>query len=298
MYGGMVKITWSLLILFLIACQIPCSYALQQGDLRLWYDEPAERWEEALPVGNGRIGAMIYGDPAHEEIQLNEETIYAGGPNNTADPSKKEVMLKLQELLFAGKYVQAQKLANARASGTGNNGMPYQPVGSLRLECPGHEDYSKYYRDLNIENAVSTVRYQVDGVQYSREYFSSLTDRVGVVRLTADKPGSISCKLSFETPQLHMINTEKNELILAGESTDWENMEGMVEFQAIAKPRLSGGKIEIGERSLTITGADTAVIFISIGTNFKSHKDISGNAAHAARTLPPQAQDYIQTEPP
>ncbi|WP_409070374.1 glycosyl hydrolase family 95 catalytic domain-containing protein [Aliifodinibius sp. S!AR15-10] len=266
-----------------MASPITTDVLAQKSDLKLWYDEPAERWEEALPIGNGRIGAMIYGNPAHEEIQLNEETIYAGGPNNNVAPSQKEVMIQIRELLFEGKYAEAQRLANTKASGTGNNGMPYQLVGSLRLDCPGHDNYSNYYRDLDISDATSSVRYQVDGVEYNREYFSSLTDQVAVVRLTASDPGSINCALNFETPQLHVISTEDDKLFLRGESTDWENMEGNVEFQAIAKPRITGGSIETDEKRLTINGADTATIFISIGTNFKSYKDISGDAEKVAR---------------
>lgn len=276
-------------VLFVLLCLLSVHFAGAQDsvDLKLLYDEPAGRWEEALPIGNGRIGAMIYGRPAHEIIQLNEETVWAGGPNSNVNPAVKKYIPRVRELIFAGKYDEAQKLADSKIQPLGNNGMPYQPVGSLKLEFPGHEDYSYYYRDLNIEDAVSSVTYQVDGVEYRREYFVSLTDQVAIIRLTASKPGSITCNLTFDSPQLHLVETSKGKLILNGESGDRENMEGMVEFQAIVKPELEGGRLITNEKGLSIRGADAATIYISIGTNFKSYDDISGDAAKVA-------QSYLQ----
>src|SRR5699024_7307025 len=179
-------------------------------NLKLWYDEPASRWEEALPIGNGRIGAMIYGRPAQEIIQLNEETVWAGGPNSNVNPAVKEVIPKIRELIFEGKYDEAQKLADQKVVPLGNNGMPYQPVGNLLLEFPGHENYSHYYRELNIENAVSSVTYQVDGVTYRREYFVSLADQVAIIHLTASEPGNITFNLTFDSPQLHLVKTKES----------------------------------------------------------------------------------------
>lgn len=259
------------------------AYAQDQQPLKLWYDEPASRWEEALPLGNGRIGAMVYGKPFREIIQLNEETVWAGGPNNNINPEVKKYIPKVRQLIFAGKYVEAQKLANQKIKPAGNNGMPYQPVGRLMLTFPGHKEYSDYYRELNLEKAVATVSYQVDGVTYRRTYFTSLTDQVAVVHLTASEPSSLTFKLAFDSPQLHLVETEHGKLILKGESGDRENMEGMVEFQAIVKPEIKGGQVITKEEHLMIRGADTATIYISIGTNFINYHDISGDAGKVAQ---------------
>src|SRR5699024_2542833 len=154
----------------------------------------------------------------------------------------------------------------------------YQPVGNLLLEFPGHENYSHYYRELNIENAVSSVTYQVDGVTYRREYFVSLADQVAIIHLTASEPGNITFNLTFDSPQLQLVKTKESQLILNGESGDRENMEGQVEFQAIVKPVLQGGQLITKEESLSIEGANAVTLYISTGTNFKSYNDISGNA--------------------
>ena len=114
---------------------------------KLWYDKPAAVWTEALPLGNGRLGAMVYGNPAIDQVQLNEETIWAGRPNSNANPEALENIPEIRELVFAGKYVEAQELANEKVMSNTNSGMPYQPFGDLRMSFPGHGNYSDYYRN-------------------------------------------------------------------------------------------------------------------------------------------------------
>ena len=151
---------------------------LSAQEYKLWYDRPAQVWTEALPLGNGRLGAMVYGTPATEQIQLNEETIWAGRPNNNANPNALEYIPRIRDLVFAGKYLEAQTLATEKVMAKTNSGMPYQSFGDLRIAFPGHTRYTNYYRELSLDSARTLVRYEVDGVQYRRETITSFTDQV------------------------------------------------------------------------------------------------------------------------
>ena len=139
---------------------------------RLWYDQPAQTWTQALPIGNGVMGGMVFGIPAVEHIQLNEETIWAGQPNNVVNPNAKEALPKVRQLIFEGKYKEAQDLANAQVMPRAvdkNMGMPYQPFGDLYIAMPGHASYTDYERWLDLDNGKSVVRYTVDDVLYERD---------------------------------------------------------------------------------------------------------------------------------
>ena len=123
--------------------------ASAQQDLKLWYNKPSANWNEALPIGNGRLAAMVFGNPGLERIQLNEETVWAGGPHNNVNPDSKQIIPQLRKLIDDKRYVEAQALANAKMSSK-QNGMPYQTVGSLYIKLPWHEAVQDYYRELDI----------------------------------------------------------------------------------------------------------------------------------------------------
>ena len=131
-------------------------------------------------MGNGRLGVMVYGGSGREELQLNEETIWAGGPHNNVSPEALAALPEVRRLIFGGKYDEAFELCDEKFSLHASHGMPYQTAGSLLLDFPGHQACSKFYRDLNLETAVATVRYVVDGVRYEREMFTSFPDQVAV----------------------------------------------------------------------------------------------------------------------
>jgi alpha-L-fucosidase 2 len=141
--------------------------------LKLWYTQPAKQWVEALPVGNGRLGAMVFGDPIKEVIQLNENTVWAGSPYRNDNPDAKEALPEVRRLIFEGKYKEAQDLINQKFISKISNGMPYQTVGNLRLLFPGHENYTGYYRELDIEKAVASSSYIINGTKYKTTIFSS-----------------------------------------------------------------------------------------------------------------------------
>ena len=169
--------------------------------LKLWYEQPAKQWVEALPIGNGRLGAMIYGDPMNEVIQLNENTLWAGQPNRNDNPDAKAALPEVRQLIFDGKYQEAQDLVNKSIITKKSNGMAYQTVGNLKLTFPGHENFSNYYRELNLEKAIAASRYVVNGVKYETSVFSSFPDQVIVARIKADKPGSISFSATMDRPK-------------------------------------------------------------------------------------------------
>jgi alpha-L-fucosidase 2 len=252
------------------------SLSQENSQLKLWYDEPAEKWVEALPIGNGRLGAMVYGDPQEEVIQLNENTVWAGQPNRNDNPEAKEYLPEVQELLFEGKSGEAQGLVNERFISKTSHGMPYQTVGNLKLSFPNHENYSGYYRELDLKNAVTTTRYTVGDIGYETKVFASHPDQVIVVQIKADKPGALNFTATMDRPEGADISTSENgELKLHGKTSDFEGVKGKVEFLAITKIETKGGEIIAEKEALKIQNADSATLFISIASNFKNYKDLS-----------------------
>ncbi|ADY51028.1 Alpha-L-fucosidase [Pseudopedobacter saltans DSM 12145] len=251
----------------------------QQHDktLKLWYDAPSRNWNEALPIGNGRLGAMVFGNPDREKIQLNEETVWSGGPNTNITAESGAAIPKLRQLIFEEKFLEAQALADVDMFPKKNSGMIYQPVGDLLINFPGHAQVEKYYRDLNIEKAVTTVSYRLNGVNYKRETFASFPDQVIIVRLTADKPNKITFNASLTSPQNSAQKIENGKLILTGLTADHEGEKGQIKFETQVKTKVKGGKAELTGSLWKVTNANEAIIYISMATNFVKYNDISGN---------------------
>lgn len=266
------------LCLFILAGS--CTSPNETGDLKLWYDEPASKWVEALAVGNGRLGAMVFGVPGDELIQLNENTIWAGSPNNNDNPEALEALPAIRQMIFEGKYNEAQDLVNARVISKKSHGMPYQTAGNLRLKFDGHDDFTAFYRDLDIERAVATTTYKVGEVSYKREVFSSFSDGVIVIRLTADKPGSIAFKMSMDRPGDVTVKAEADNLLsMSGFTSGFEGVKGdTLAFVVLAKVINEGGELSSDEASVSLANSNSATILVSIGTGFVNYKDISGDA--------------------
>jgi len=251
--------------------------------LKLWYDQPARQWVEALPIGNGRLGAMVYGDPSSDTLQLNEMTVWGGQPHSNDNPDARAALPEVRRLIFAGKYNEAQDLVNQKVISRTSHGMPYQTVGELMLSFPGHESYSEYYRELDITKAVATTRYTVNGVRYERKAFASFPDQVIVVRLTADKPGSIGFTATMGRPaQVTVASKGNDELIMSGVTGDCDSVKGKVQFQAQVKIIADGASVRATGAALSVANADAATIYVSIGSNFIHYADISGNPAAVA----------------
>lgn len=251
---------------------------------RLWYDKPAQVWTEALPLGNGRLGAMVYGNPAQEQIQLNEETIWAGRPNNNANPEALEWIPKIRQLVFEGKYKEAQDMATAHVKSKTNQGMPFQPFGDLRISFPGHSRYTDYYRELSLDSAKTVVKYKVDGVTYTRETFSSFPDNVVITRITADKPGKVTFNAFMTSPHSDvMTDTGKDEIALDGITSNHEGLKGKVEFDGRTRVLAKGGNVSARDGVISVENADEATLYTSIATNFNNYKDITGDAKARAK---------------
>jgi alpha-L-fucosidase 2 len=252
----------------------------QKNDLKLWYNKPSGSvWERAMPVGNGRLAGMVYGNPARETIQLNEGTLWSGGPSRNDARTALAALPEVQRLIFENKRKEAADLASKKMMEPNkDNGMCYQPVGNLYLNFPGHENYKNYYRDLDISKAVATTTYTVDGVTYKREVFASNANQVIVVHLTASKPASLNFSAAMSSPQKSSVVTKgKDELVLSGISGNRDGIKGQDKFEALVKVKLDGGEVSASDTSVNVSKATSATLFISIATNFVKYDDISAD---------------------
>lgn len=275
--------------LFFFAAASPTLAKPAPTPLKLWYQQPAANWNEALPLGNGRLGAMVFGGLAQERLQLNESTIWAGGPNNNVRPDALPVIRQLRQQLLSGQEAEAQQLAKEKMQPYGNSGMPYQLAANLLLDFPGHEKATHYYRDLNISRAVASVSYQLDGVTYRREVFSSLPGQVLVVRLTASRPGRLSLGVRTQTPMTATTSTEAGQLVLDGSGSAHEGQAGRIRFQLRVQPMVEGGTVQADAQGLRVQGATRVTLYVSVATNFVNYHDVSGDAAAQAAAYLRQA---------
>jgi len=262
-----------------------CAVAQQH---RLWYNQPAQTWTQALPIGNGVMGGMVFGTPAVEHIQINEETIWAGQPNNVLNPNAKEALPEVRRLIFEGKYKEAQELANAKVmpNAAGKNmGMPFQPFGDLYIAMPGHADYRNYERWLDLDDAKSIVKYEVDGVKYERETIAPLGGHeVIAIHLTASEKGKITFTANMTSPHENvLVNMDGNEATLLGVSSKHEGLKGKVRFMGRMAVQTKGGKVNGSNGNISVVGADEATLYLAVGTNVKSYKDITGDEAAQSR---------------
>lgn len=274
------RMTWYLLLTFLFT-----EINLSAQDLTLRYDQPAKVWEEAIPLGNSRLGAMVYGIPQREEIQLNEETIWGGSPYRNDNPEALKALPEVRELIFEGKNREADQLIN-RTFFTKTHGMPFQTAGSVILEFPGHDNFQSYRRELDLNRAVTTTRYQVEGVEYTREAFSSFADDVVIMRITANKKGALNFKAGYTNQSEHTVSGKGNILVLEGKGSDHEGIPGAIRYQTHTQIKNSDGIVEVAGDRITVTGATSVVIYISIATNFTDYTTVdTDHAAKAARIL-------------
>ncbi len=268
-------------VLFFFSLVISTSgFSQQEPGLKLWYNQPAgDTWENALPIGNGRMGGMVYGNVPTEIIQLNEHTVWSGSPNRNDNPDALAALPEIRKLIFDGKQKEAEILAARTIQTKKSNGQMFLPVGSLLLDFEGHDQYANYRRELDIEKALATASYSVSGVTFAREVLASIPDRMIVVRLTADKPRSISfaARLSTPIPGSVVKTRTRNELVVTGTTIDHEGVKGMVRFEGIVRIKTDGGSLTSTDSALVVQNADAATIYVSIATNFNTYQDVSGN---------------------
>ena len=261
------------------------AFSLWANDLKLWYKQPAQVWVEALPLGNSNMGVMVYGGTGVEQLQLNEETMWGGGPHRNDNPAALQALPEVRKLIFENRNMEAQQLID-KTFYSGRNGMPYQTIGSLMIEQSGHGNATDYYRDLDLKRAVATTRYKVDGVTYRREVFASFTDKVVIVRLTADRPGMLSFRINYQSPLTeHQVKSQGNTLVLTGKGEDHEGVEGVIRMETRAQILTEGGRVKGEGDQLYVEGADIATIYIASATNFRNYNDIGGNVHRKAQAM-------------
>jgi alpha-L-fucosidase 2 len=271
--------------LLLLTLSLLWIFTAKADNIELYYKQPAKEWVEALPLGNSRLGAMVFGNPVCERIQLNEETMWGGGPYRNNNPALYEALPEIRKLIFSGKQKEAETLLD-KTMRTPHNGMPYQTIGNLYLDFEGHDTYSNYSRILDLRTAVATTKYTVDGVTFIREVFTSFTDNIIVVRLSADKGNSISFTAGYDSPMNnHSVSARGNKLILKGAGSDHEGIKGVLRFENRTQVETDGGTLKADKDKIVVKGANSATIYISIATNFVNYKDVSGNESKKAENI-------------
>ncbi len=251
--------------------------------MTLWYHQPAREWVEALPIGNGRLGAMVFGGVAEERLQFNEDTIWSGSPYNPANPAALQAYPKARELIFASKQQPAEELLNQSGMAIPIGQAAYQTLGNLILDFDAKLPATDYFRSLNLDTAVATTRFKRGDVTFTREVFSTAADQVIVVRLTADKPGSINFSVSMNTPQNPSeIVAEGKQLKLTGTGGKHAQNPGAVKFESLVEVQNGGGSVTARDKSLTIASADSVTLLVSCGTSYVNWQDAGGDPSISA----------------
>ena len=254
----------------------------------LWYDQPARKWEDALPVGNGRLGAMVFGKNKEERIQLNEETYWSGGPYSTVVKGGAAYLKEIQQKVFDGKFLEAHNLFGRHLMGYPVEQQKYQPLGNLHLFFNEQDSVTDYKRWLDLATGIAGVSYSSNGIRYQREVLASAPDQVIMIRLTADRPGSISftANLRGERNQAHsnyatdyfrMDPYGTDGLILTGKSADYMGIEGKLRYEARVKAVAEGGTVKTNGVDLIVSKADAVTLYFAAATNFVNYKEVSGN---------------------
>jgi alpha-L-fucosidase 2 len=267
------------------------------SSLVLWYDKPAVQWVEALPIGNGRLGAMVFGGTKTERLQLNEDTLYAGGPYDPSNPEALKALPEARRLIFEGKYKEANDLIGAKMMARPIKQMPYEPVGDLKLEFPSHESVSEYRRELNLDTAIAKVSYVSSGATFTREILASPVDQVIVIRLTSNLPGQITFDAAMSTPQEATLETESTDtLVVRGQNGEASGIKGELKFQARVRVIAKGGTTTAEGNKIVVRNADTAMLLVTIATSYKNYKDISGDPEELTKTYLSKAAEKSYEE--
>ncbi len=279
----------------------------------LWYTRTAQEWVEALPIGNGRIGAMVFGGTGQERLQLNEDTLWGGGPYDPANPDAREALPEVRKLVFAGEYAKATELVNAKVMAKPVRQMSYQSVGDLRLSFPNIAGASDYRRELDLDGAIATTRFTSNGVTHVREIFASAPDNVLVLRLSADQPRSVDLDVTFRWPvpsrpadppgdklKQRELRAEgpgpvrfddsvpspaglviralpDGDLIMQGRNSAQLGVASALRYEARARLIVTGGRKQSNDSSIGIRGADSVVLLIAMATSYRDYQHVDGD---------------------
>lgn len=271
----------------LMATFFSAQHVLAQPDLKLWYDRPASNWNEALPIGNGRIGAMIFGDPSREHLQLNEESLWSGGPANTnPNPRAIAYLPQVRAALSEGDFEKAETLTKQMQ---GLFTESYLPLGNIYIDQRFEGKAAQFRRDLDISNAIATTSFIAGGISYTREYFVSAPDQLLIVRLTAGKPGALSLSITTDSELANQVTGEgSDQLVVRGKApshvdpsylqtmeipvvyNDPTGCRGMRYEWRIAA-RLTDGVSHVADGAINVTNATEVLLFVSAATSFNGY---------------------------
>lgn len=263
----------------------------------LWYRQPARNWNEALPLGNGRLGAMVFGSVTKERLQLNEDTMWSGYPYDPTNPDALRYLDKVRQLVFEGKYNEAERIADQFMMGVVKVSnkvyspfrrlMAYQPLADLWLEFPHPSEPKDYRRELDLDEAIARVSYRIGDVNFYREAFISAVDQVLVIRITADKPNQVSFTATLTTPHAkhELLKDGNDSLVLKGQWVGDGEVRGSqtdlpgagIRFEVWLKINAEGGQVRVTDDSLTVSNANAATLLLTAATSYRNPKDISAD---------------------
>ncbi|MEA3477644.1 MAG: glycoside hydrolase N-terminal domain-containing protein [Bacteroidota bacterium] len=278
----MKKILFGILLVFLLAaCDRPgeedLNYFNRENGIKLWYQQPAKTWDEALPVGNGRLGAMVFGGVYRERIQVNEESLWAGKRFNTNNPDALNDLPRVREFIFQEEIKEAYELGNKSLLGTPPRFRSYQTLGDIYLSFDSIASFTDYKRELHLNPGISRTVFIIDEITYTREVFASAPDNIIVIHITADKPGAISTSIALQRQKDANVKAEFNQLILTGqiidETTDAQGPGGKhIKFAAILLALNKGGELSADSSMLLVKNADELSILFTAATDYKLDK--------------------------
>jgi alpha-L-fucosidase 2 len=271
----------------LLLLSITLSLSLRAADAAantLWYQQPASQWVEALPVGNGRLGAMVFGGIEQERLQLNEDTLWAGGPYNPANPEAKAALPEIRRLIDAGRFEEAQALVQQKFMARPLWQAAYQTLGDLLITMSGGDTAREYRRELDLDTATARTEFVLGSVRYVREVFVSPADQVLVVRLSAqeekrkERSASLNLTLGFQSPQQSGVSVEAgDELVLSGVNTEANGIPGALRFEARLRVVGEGGKVVADKGQLHVSGASSVTLYLAAATSYRRYDDVSGD---------------------
>lgn len=262
-------------------------------DMVLWYRQPARQWLEAMPLGNGQIGAMVFGGIQQERIALNESTFWSGRPHNYDDPEAGKYFSRIRDLVFDGKFQEAEKMADTHFYGKPAAQQAYQPLGDLLLSFDGGGQTEDYLRELDMETGVAKTTFREGDAHFTREVFVSWPDRVMVIRIAGDRPGSVSVRAQFKSPYVDSSTANPARLLMDGcwkgpiPVTNWliAPVEGKgLRFRTVLLARPEGGQAQAADSVLRIAGANAVTFILAAATSFVNYSDIGGDPAARCET--------------
>ena len=274
------------ILLIVIANQL-----YSQNEYRMFYKQPAKNWNEAIPLGNGRLGAMVFGGVEQEHIQFNEETLWTGKPRLYARKGAHKHLDEIRKLLFEGKRREAAAIMEKDFMSTPRSLMSYQPFGDLIINFPDHKEFTNYERELDIKNAISKVSYHVNGVKYTREVFISAPDQLMAIHLYSEKEGNLDFNLFLDSRHLKksIVTEDGTQTLLVKPDDEPQRFfpaypeESVLQGHAGLKV-ITDGNLETNYKSISISNASSATIYLAAHTNFVNFRDVSGKPAREVKS--------------